>query len=262
MAVCIFDHLLPPWPPVESSYRGWYHHLFKLLLCLSCCLRENNGSHQQKELKKVHPEVFLLHSESFSSSACVKSFRSCFSCVIMNMGEKKGARMFWGTLLTSKVGANFLGAECLMTRVCVRFAYSSHVMRCTFRCLMGEIPRCLQLTQIWLFIGPEMYLSSYLGLVRPMHKTHKKQIILLPLSCIYEVQLMNMHFSVFKWTEVTQSSCQGPLCHQRDQIVTVSWFPAHKSIWQYVRWIWHENDTGGKVTIAVTPGSAKRELGC
>lgn len=84
----------PPWPPVESGYRGWYHHLFKLLLCLSCCLRENNGSHQQKELKKVHPEVFLLHSESFSSSACVKSFRSCFSCVIMNMGEKKGARMF------------------------------------------------------------------------------------------------------------------------------------------------------------------------
>lgn len=69
-------------------------------------------------------------------------------------GEKKKGRDVLGDV----VGDNFLGAECLMTGVCVRFAYSSQVMRCTFRCLIGDIPRCLQLTQ--LFMGPEMDPSS------------------------------------------------------------------------------------------------------
>lgn len=82
-------------------------------------LRENNGNSQQKELKKVHPEVAVLHSASLSSSPCVKvSDAVFFSCVIINM--ERSVRMVWGTLLTSKVPDNFFGVGCLMTGdVCV-----------------------------------------------------------------------------------------------------------------------------------------------
>lgn len=148
-AVCIFDHLLAPWPSVIEADITICLSCF----CLSCCLRENNGNSQQKELKKAHPKVVLLHSASLSSSACVKVSKAVsffFSpCAIMNM--EKRVRMFWGTLLTSKVADNFLGVECLMTRdACVCFAHSltSQVMRCTFGCLIGGVPRFLQLTWI------------------------------------------------------------------------------------------------------------------
>lgn len=164
-AVCIFD-LLAPWPSVESSYRGCYHHLFKLLLCLSCCLRENNGNSQQKVVKKAHPEVVLLHSASLSSS-----FRSCFLFCFFSLcdyeyGKKR--RDVLGDVADIKSCSqlpgswlpNDWGCVCDWGRgICIFL----QVMRCTFGCLMGDIPQFLQLTRIWLFIWPEMDLSSYLG---------------------------------------------------------------------------------------------------
>lgn len=69
--------------------------------------------------------------------------------------------MFWGTLLTSKVAYNFL-IECLMTGnvlvICIFHDESGDEMHC--QVLNGGIPGCLQLTEIWLFIRPEMYPSN------------------------------------------------------------------------------------------------------